>query len=112
MCGYSCQLRRNQSLFLKVFDSAVFHDDLSWSSALITTGLGALEGFVSGRGAQHFKSIENNLDDTGRTGVKAILTAFDKYGTSACYQKYLTYVEVELQILLQNLFLKTLQKVH
>ena len=50
--------------------------------------------------------------DTGRTGVKVILTAFDKYGTSACYQKYLTYVEVELQILLQNLFLKTLQKVH
>lgn len=90
-------------------DSAVFHDVLSCSSALITT---RLEGFVSGRGTQHFKSIGNNLDDTGRTGVKAILTAFDKYGTSACYQKYLTYVEVELQILLQNLFHKTLQKVH
>lgn len=28
-----------------------------------------------------------NLDDTGRTGVKAILTAFDKYGTGAGYQK-------------------------
>ncbi len=62
-------------------DSAVFHDDFSWSGALIAIGLGALGGLASGRGAQHFKSIGSNLDDTGRTGVKAILTAFDKYGT-------------------------------
>ncbi len=68
-------------------DSAVFHDEFSWSSALIATGLGALGGLASGRGAQHFKSIGSNLDDTGRTGVKAILTAFDKYGTGAGYQK-------------------------
>ena len=68
-------------------DSAVFHDDFSWSGALIATGLGALGGLASGRGAQHFKSIGSNLDDTGRTGVKAILTAFDKYGTGAGYQK-------------------------
>ena len=67
--------------------SAVFHDDFSWSGALIATGLGALGGLASGRGAQHFKSIGSNLDDTGRTGVKAILTAFDKYGTGAGYQK-------------------------
>lgn len=68
-------------------DSAVFHDDFSWSGALIATGLGALGGLASGRGAQHFKSIGSNLDDTGRTGVKAILTAFDKCGTGAGYQK-------------------------
>lgn len=68
-------------------DSAVFHDDFNWSGALIATGLGALGGLFSGRGAQHFKSIGNNLDDTGRTGVKAILTAFDKYGTGTGYQK-------------------------
>ncbi|MDY2746642.1 MAG: RHS repeat-associated core domain-containing protein, partial [Bacilli bacterium] len=68
-------------------DSAVFHDDFSWSGALIATGLGALGGLASGRGAQHFKSIGSNLDDTGRTGIKAILTAFDKYGTGAGYQK-------------------------
>ena len=68
-------------------DSAVFHDDFSWSGALIATGLGALGGLASGRGAQHFKSIGSNLDDTGRTGVKAILTAFDRYGTGAGYQK-------------------------
>ena len=68
-------------------DSAVFHDDFSWSGALIATGLGALGGLASRRGAQHFKSIGSNLDDTGRTGVKAILTAFDKYGTGAGYQK-------------------------
>ena len=68
-------------------DSAVFHDDFSWPGALIATGLGALGGLASGRGAQHFKSIGSNLDDTGRTGVKAILTAFDKYGTGAGYQK-------------------------
>ncbi len=66
---------------------AVMHDDFSWSGALIATGLGALGGLASGRGAQHFKSIGSNLDDTGRTGVKAILTAFDKYGTGAGYQK-------------------------
>ena len=68
-------------------DSAVFHDDFSWSGALIATGLGALGGLASGRGAQHFKSIASNLDDTGRTGVKAILTAFDKYVAGAGYQK-------------------------
>ena len=68
-------------------DSAVFHDNFSWSGALIGTGLGALGGLASGRGAQHFKSIGSNLDDTGRAGVKAILTAFDKYGTGTGYQK-------------------------
>ena len=68
-------------------DSAVFHDDFTWSGALIATSLGALGGLASGRGAQHFKSIGSNLDETGRTGVKAILTAFDKYGTGAGYQK-------------------------
>ncbi len=71
-------------------DSAVFHDDFSWSGALIATGLGALGGLASGRGAQHFKSIGSNLDDTGRTGVKAILTAFDKYGTGVGYQKVIS----------------------
>ena len=70
-------------------DSAVFHDDFSWSGALISIGLGALSGLASGRGAQNFKSIGSNLDDTGRTGVKAILTAFDKYGTSVSYKKVL-----------------------
>lgn len=68
-------------------DSAVFHDDFSWSGALIATGLGALGGLASGRGAQHYKSIANNLDDTGRAGVKAILTAYDRYGTGTGYQK-------------------------
>ena len=68
-------------------DSAVFHDDFTWSGALIATGLGALGGLASGRGAQHFESIASNLDDTGRTGVKAILTAFDKYGKGVGYQK-------------------------
>ena len=52
-------------------DSAIFHDDFSWFGALIATGLGALGGLASGRGAQHFKSIGSNLDDTGRTGVNA-----------------------------------------
>ena len=70
-------------------DSAVFHDDFSWSGALIATGLGALGGLVSGKGAQHYKSIGRNLDDTGKTGVKAILTAFDKYGKGTGYQKVL-----------------------
>ncbi len=49
--------------------------------------LRSVGGLSSGRGAQHFKSIGSNLDDTGRTGVKAILTAFDRYGTGAGYQK-------------------------
>ena len=71
-------------------DSTVFHDDFSWSSALIAIRLGALGGLASGRGAQHFKSIGSNLDDTGRTGVKAILTAFDKYCTGAGYQKVIS----------------------
>jgi RHS repeat-associated protein len=70
-------------------DSAYFHDDFSWSG-LITAGiLGAAGGAVSGRGAQHFKSIGSNLDETGRTGVKAILTAYDRYGTGLGYQKVL-----------------------
>ena len=62
------------------------------SIALAYTGIGLIEaitvgGLASGRGAQNFKSIGKNLDNTGRTGVKAILTAFDKYGTGAGYQK-------------------------
>ena len=70
-------------------DSAYFHDDFSWSG-LITAGiLGAASGAVSGRGAQHFKSIGSNLDETGRTGVKAILTAYDRYGKGLGYQKVL-----------------------
>ena len=92
-------------------DSPVF-DDFSLSGALIATGLGPLGGLASGRGAQHFKSIGSNLDDTGRTGVKAILIAFDKYGTGMGYQKVMNFWEVEWQILLQNLFLKTSQRVH
>ena len=54
---------------------------------MIATGLWALGGLASGRGAQHFKSIASNIDDTGKTGIKAILTAFDRYGTGAGYQK-------------------------
>ena len=70
-------------------DSAVFHDDFTWSGAIIATGLGALGGLVSGRGAQHAKAIASNLDETGRTGVKAILTAYNKYGYGTGYQKVL-----------------------
>ena len=83
----SIAIGAGMSLAQYTLDSAVFHDDFSWSGALIATGLGALGGLASGAGAQHFKSIGSNLDDTGRTGVKAILTAFDKYGTGAGYQK-------------------------
>lgn len=42
---------------------------------LIATELGTLGGLASGK---HFKSIGSNLDDTGRTGVKAILTVLDR----------------------------------
>ena len=70
-------------------DSAYFHNDFSWSG-LITAGiLGGIGGAVSGRGAQHFKSIGSNLDETGKTGVKAILTAYDRYGKGLGYQKVL-----------------------
>ena len=65
----------------------MFHDDFTWSGAFIATGLGALGGLASGRGAQHFKSIGSNLDETGRTGIKAIITAFDRYGKGAGYQR-------------------------
>lgn len=70
-------------------DSACFRDDFSWSG-LITAGiLGGIGGAVSGRGAQHYKSIGSNLDETGRTGVKAILTAYNRYGKGLGYQKVL-----------------------
>ena len=85
----SIAARAGMGLAQYTLDSAVFHDDFSWSGALIATGLGALGGLTSGRGVQHFKSIGSNLDDTGRTGVKAILTAFDKYGAGSGYQKVL-----------------------
>ena len=70
-------------------DSAVFHDDFSWSGFITAGVLGGIGGFVSGRGAQHYKSIGSNLDETGRTGVKAILTAYDRYGKGTGYQKVL-----------------------
>ena len=68
-------------------DSAVFRDDFSWSGFLTAGFWGGLGGLASGRGAQHYKAIGGNLDETGRTGVKAILTAYDRYGTGAGYQK-------------------------
>lgn len=55
----------------------------------IFIGLGALGGLASGRGAQHYKSIGSNLEYTGRTGAKAITTAFQKYGYGTVYQRVL-----------------------
>lgn len=68
-------------------DSAIFRKDFAWSGLLTTGFWGALGGLASGRGAQHYKAIGSNLDETGRTGVKAILTAYDRYGTGTGYQK-------------------------
>ena len=59
-----------------------FHNDFSWGGALLATGLATIGGAVSNRGIQHAKSIGSNLDKTGRTAVKAMLTAFDRYGYS------------------------------
>ena len=83
----SITLGASLGLLQYTIDSAVFHDDFTWSGALIATGLGAIGGVLGGRGAKHFKSIGSNLDETGRRGVKAILTAFDKYGMGTAYQK-------------------------
>lgn len=83
----SIALGAGMELTQYTINSAIFHDDFTWSGALIATGLGALGGLTSGRGAQHFKFIGSNLDDTGKTGVKAIITVFDRYGTGAGYQK-------------------------
>ena len=68
-------------------DSTVFRDDFSWSGLLTAGVWGGLGGLASGRGAQHYKAIGGNLDETGRAGIKAILTAYDRYGTGAGYQK-------------------------
>lgn len=68
-------------------DSAAFRDDFSWTGFLTAGFWGGLGGLASGRGAQHYKAIGGNLDETGRTGVKAILTAYDRYGTGTGYQK-------------------------
>ena len=70
-------------------DSAAFRNDFSWSG-LVTAGFwGGLGGLASGRGAQHYLAIGSNLDEAGRTGVKAIVTAYNRYGTGAGYQKVL-----------------------
>ena len=72
-----------------VLDSRVFHDDFSWSGLIIATGIGLIGGFISGRGAQNAKALsKNNFDQKARTGIKALLTAAEKYGVdSANYAK-------------------------
>ena len=72
-----------------IVDSAVFHDDFTWSGAIIATGVGALSGLASNRGAQHSRSVRKSLDKTGKTGVKALTTAFNKYADGPGYQKVL-----------------------
>ena len=66
-------------------DSA-FHNDFSWSGALVSTGLGVLGGFVSGRGMQHAASIASKLDDVGWSGLDAVLTAHARYGAGRGFQ--------------------------
>ena len=88
-CGVSIIVGAAMGMSQYTLDSAVFHNDFSWSGFITAGILGGVGGAVSGRGAQHFKSIGSNLDETGRTGVKAILTAYDRYGKGLGYQKVL-----------------------
>lgn len=65
---------------------SVFHNDFSWSGALVSTGLGIFGGFMSGSGMQNAASIASNLDDVGWAGLDAILTANARYGTGRGFQ--------------------------
>ena len=72
-------------------DSSVFRDDFTWYGLYASAGF--LGGLASGRGAQHLQSIIENLDDTGKIGIKAISSAINKYGYGIGYQRTLNLWE-------------------
>ncbi len=59
-------------------DSAVFHDDFSWSGALIATGLGTLGGLASGRGAGYQKVMNLWGSRVANSLAKSISQSFTK----------------------------------
>ena len=87
--GTSIALGASMSFGQYAIGTALHGEELTWSGSLIAMGLGALGGKISGRGAFHYNSIGSNLDDVGQKGVKAILTAYDRYGYGLGFEKTL-----------------------
>ncbi|MGM9814469.1 MAG: RHS repeat domain-containing protein [Candidatus Enteromonas sp.] len=70
-------------------NATVFHDDFTWEGAAIATIWGAVAGYVGGEGAKNSASIKKNLDNAGRTSLKAIRTALKNHGTGTKFQRTL-----------------------
>lgn len=64
-------------------DSAVFRNDFTWQGVLIATGLGCVAGVLSGAGAKNIKNIANKLTGRASQGVRALITATQRYGINS-----------------------------
>ena len=64
--------------------SCVLHgEEMTWSGALIATGLGVVSGLISGVGARNMKVIANRLDGRADQGVRALITTAQRYGVNS-----------------------------
>lgn len=63
---------------------SVFHDEeLTLVGSLTAIGIGAISGAISGAGAKNVKNIAKSLDGRANSGVKAIITATQRYGANS-----------------------------
>ena len=64
--------------------SCILHgEDMTWSGALIATGLGVISGYLSKAGARNMKVIAENLDGRADQGVRALITTAQRYGANS-----------------------------
>ena len=61
-------------------DSAFHGEEITLGGALISTGLGALGGMLSGCGARNPKNILSNLSGRAKSGLQALKTTAQKFG--------------------------------
>ena len=64
--------------------SCILHgEDMTWSGALIATGLGVISGYLSKAGARNMKVIADKLDGRADQGVRALITTAQRYGANS-----------------------------
>ena len=61
-------------------DSAFHGEEITLGGSLLSVGIGAFSGLVSGAGAKNMKNIAGKLSGRAKQGVKALTTAAQRYG--------------------------------
>ena len=64
-------------------DSAFHGEEITLGGSLLSAGLGAVAGAIRGAGAKNIKNISNSLNGRAKSGVKALITAANKYGANS-----------------------------